>query len=216
MMDCTRAADLLDDYVDAALSESAARDMRDHLMACPVCARSEAGLRALLRRAAQLPAEMEPSRDLWPGIQGRIAAEPARTARPVPSVAPYGWIAAAAILLVVLTSAVTLWVVRRQAPAKPPQAVASPELAALRMSEPDYLQARKALYAALQQRRGSLSPQTVKILDQNLAAMDQALRAMKAALDKDPGNRGLAVLIESTYRQEIQVLMQAASLPANA
>lgn len=216
MMDCTRAADLLDEYVDGTLPESAARDVRDHLLACPACACSEAGLRTLLRRAAQLPAERVPSRDLWPGIQGRIAAGPVPAGRPVPSAARYGWMAAAAVLLVVFTSAITLWVVRRPAPAKPSLAVASPELAALRMSEPDYLQARKALVAALQQRRSSLSPQTVKILDQNLAAMDRALRAMKAALDKDPGNRGLAVLIESTYRQEIQVLMQAASLPANA
>ncbi len=216
MMDCTRAEGLLEDYVDETLPESAAREVRDHLVRCSSCALAEAECRALLSRAAKLPAEMVPSRDLWPGIRGRIAAGPARTARAVPSVALYGRIAAAAVLLVVLTSAVTLWVVRRQEPAKPPLAMASPELAALRTSEPDYLQARKALYAALQQRRGSLSPQTVKILDQNLAAMDQALRAMKAALGKDPGNRGLAVLIESTYRQEIQVLMQAASLPANA
>lgn len=216
MMDCTRAQELLDDYVDGDLSESESQKVRDHLKACAACAQSEAELRALLHRAAQLPAEIDASRDLWPGIRDTIASG---SARPVParrSAVATGWMAAAAVLLVLLSSAVTLWVVRHRVSTPVPRPSPASELVALRASEPDYIQARKALMAALDQRRRHLSPQTVTIIEQNLAAMDRALHAMKSALDKDPGNRGLAVLIESTYRQEIQLLMQAASLPTNA
>ncbi len=216
MMDCTRAAERLDDFVDGGLPEAACRELRDHLDSCEACANSEAQLRALLHRASRLPAEMAPARDLWPGIRERVAATPhlmPRTKRPLVA---YVWMAAAAVLLVLLSSAVTLWVARREAPPVPRRAAVSPELVSLQASEPDYLQARKALVAALNQRRRHLSPETVKVIDKNLAVMDQALRSMKIALDKDPGNRGLVVLIESTYRQEIQLLMQAASLPTNA
>jgi len=216
MMDCTRAEALLDDFVDGELPESLTRELHDHLLGCSACSSSEAELRTLLHRAAQLPPEVEPARDLWPGIRDKIATGSALPSPARRSVVSYGWMAAAAVLLVLLSSAVTLWVVRHGSPGEHRRAVASPEMVALRASEPDYLQARKVLYAALEQRRRHLSPATVKILEQNLAAMDRALHAMKSALDKDPGNRGLAVLIESTYRQEIQLLMQATSLPTNA
>jgi anti-sigma factor RsiW len=216
MMDCTRAQDLLDDYVDGDLSEAESQKVRDHLKSCAACARSEADLHALLHRAAELPVEIDASRELWPGIRDKIAAGSALPAPTRRSAVAYGWMAAAAVLLVLLSSAVTLWVVRHGAPTPVPRPSPASELVALRASEPDYIQARKALVSALDQRRRHLSPQTVKIIEQNLAAMDRALHAMKTALDKDPGNRGLAVLIESTYRQEIQLLMQAASLPTNA
>jgi hypothetical protein len=216
MMDCTRAAELLDEFVDGELPESLTREVRDHLLGCPTCASSEAELRTLLHRAAQLPADIDASRDLWPGIRDTIAAGSALPAPARRSAVAHGWMAAAAVLLVLLSSAVTLWVVRHGAPTPGLRPSPASELVALRASEPDYLQARKVLFAALDQRRRHLSPQTVKIIEQNLAAMDRALHAMKTALDKDPGNRGLAVLIESTYRQEIQLLMQAASLPTNA
>ncbi len=216
MMDCTRVAELLDDFADGELPEAASSELRNHLDSCEACARSEAELRALLHRAARLSAEIDPARDLWPGIRDRVATAAHLTPRTRRPMVAYVWMAAAAVLLVVLTSAVTFWVARRGAPAAPRRAVASPELASLRASEPDYLQARRSLVAALNERRRHLSPETVRVIDQNLAVMDRALSSMKTALDKDPGNRGLVVLIESTYRQEIQLLMQAASLPTNA
>ncbi len=215
MIDCTRADELMDDFLDGALSEPLARDLREHLCVCAGCARAETDLRALLGRAAALPAEAAAGRNLWPGIRDRIAAD-ARREPPRARTRSAYWMAAAAAALVVVTSAVTVMVARRQVPPSAQPSAPSAELVSLKTSEPDYIQARKALYAALQERRSRLSPETVKVIDQNLAVMDQALRTMKNALDKDPGNRGLAVLIESTYRQEIQFLMQATSLPTNA
>jgi anti-sigma factor RsiW len=214
MIVCTRVGELLDDYVDGLLPEAVAREIGGHLSGCEACARDERGLRAVLRLSGELPPELEPRRDLWPGVRDGIAARkglPARSGRWASPVR----LAAAAAALVVVTSAATVWLVHRQT-SYPPRPQASPELASLRASEPDYIQARRTLYAALQQRRSHLSPQTVKVIDRNLAVMDQALSEMKLALEKDPGNRGLAVLIESTYRQEIQLLMQVSSLPSNA
>lgn len=215
MMNCRRVEALLDDHVDGSLSEALAREVEAHLVGCASCARSEDEIRSLLRRAGELPRNIEPSRDLWPGIEAEIRRP--RRENPYRSQPPsLGWLAAAAAALVVLSSAVTLWVVRNP---PPPQGVLwgpSPELASLSASEPDYLQARAALLAALEDRRASLSPETMRVVEENLAAMDTALRSMKAALEKDPGNRGLAELIEATYREEIRLLLRAASLPAHA
>jgi len=215
MMDCTRAEELLDDYLDGELPEAEVREVRDHVARCASCARTEAELRSLARRARELPREMEPRRDLWPAISLRVGAYPVHQGRTASPGAFYR-MAAAAVLLVVLSSVATVWVLRHRAPEGSRSVTPAAELAALKASEPDYLQARKALYTALEERRARLSPETLKVIDQNLAVMDQALRAMKTALDRDPGNRGLAVLIESTYRQEIQLLMRATSLPTNA
>jgi anti-sigma factor RsiW len=217
MMDCTRAETLMDDYVDGTLPEREATALGEHLDVCAACRESEADMRRLLAEASALPRELEPARDLWPEvkarIEGRAAAPTVSAERPI----PFLRLAAAAAALVVVTSAATLWLMRdRTAPPAVNGFHSAPAMVSLKASEPDYLKARKALLASLQARRSRLSPETVKVIDENLAVMDQALRNMKKALDKDPGNRGLAVMIEDTYRQEIALLMQAASLPSNA
>jgi anti-sigma-K factor RskA len=216
MMDCTRAETLMNDYVDGTLPNSEASELAEHLNRCAACRESEAELQRLLVEASALPRELEPARDLWPAVKARIegrAAQADRTDHPI----PFLRLAAAAVALVVVTSAATYWLVGRRT--VPPPAVGvrpAPALASLKASEPDYLKARKALLASLKEQRSRLSPETVKVIDENLAVMDRALRNMKKALDKDPENKGLALLIEDTYRQEIALLMQAKSLPSNA
>jgi hypothetical protein len=215
MMDCRRVGELLDDHVDGELSEGLSRELQAHLAACAACAQSEAGLRALLHRAAGLPAEFEPSRDLWPGIEagisGRRAEHVGRS-----GTHPLAWSAAAAAALILLLSAATVWVARGGPSPAGPRSAAPSEWASLAASEPDYLRARTQMIEALEARRGQLSPETLKVIEENLAVMDRSLAAMKKALEKDPGNRGLAVLIEEMYREEIRLLMRAANLPAHA
>ena len=215
MMDCSRVEALLDDHVDGLLSEALAREVEAHIGACASCALLEAETRSLLRRVGDLPRGFEPSRDLWPGIEEGILRRPAVTPSGVGSPS-LGWLAAAAAALVILSSAVTFWVVGDPAP--PERAVGRPsaELAFLSASEPDYLRARASLLAALDDRRPCLSPETLRVIEENLAAMDAALRSMKSAVETDPGNRGLAELSEAPYREEFRLLLRAASLPAHA
>jgi len=61
---------LLDDELPAAERARLGR----HLAACGACRQELADLRALKKRAAQLPEEVAPSRDLWPAIVARIVA----------------------------------------------------------------------------------------------------------------------------------------------
>ena len=147
-MDCTRAQELLDDYVDGELPESLTREVHDHLPGYPACASSEAELRALLHRAAQLPPRSNRREISGPASGTRSPPDqPSRHLPDAPAVA-FGWMAAAAVLLVLLSSAVTLWVVRHRALTPVPRISPASELVALRVSEPDYIQARRALVAA--------------------------------------------------------------------
>jgi hypothetical protein len=88
-------------------------------------------LRRLLDSVAALPRSIEPARDAWPAIRDRIEAQRVR------AIAPHGvgpmtarsrrivWIAAAAVVLIALSSGVTMLVLR-QRPAPEVAAVARP------------------------------------------------------------------------------------------
>ena len=69
-----------------------------------------------------------------------------------------------------------------------------------------------ALRAALQARRGSLSPATLEVVEHNLAVVDEALREIRRALRDDPGNALLSQLLSSTNQQKIDVLQRMLAL----
>jgi anti-sigma factor RsiW len=113
--------DRLDAWLDGELSPADRMQAERHVGECAECRENAARLRALRDAAAALPREIPPARDLWPGIAARLS-EPAvvpfparrRLARPLA-------LAAAAAVLMALSSALTLVAVRRPTttPAEP-------------------------------------------------------------------------------------------------
>jgi len=105
-----KAKDLLQDYLDGELAAAEAEDLRRHLDQCRACAIEFERLENLVRRAGELPAEIEPGQDLWQGIEERLArgdaALPAETRRSPRSVwkRPFTLAAAAALVLAVLAA----------------------------------------------------------------------------------------------------------------
>jgi hypothetical protein len=79
-MTCSDCRDRLNEYVDGELPVAAARDVAAHLAGCPACRAELASLQALLDRAAALPREVPPVRDLWPELQLALGVERAATA----------------------------------------------------------------------------------------------------------------------------------------
>jgi anti-sigma factor RsiW len=67
---------LLQDYVDGFLAPEEAAAVERRLAADPEARETVAFLRALKAQAAELPAAIEPSRDLWPGIAAAMAPTP--------------------------------------------------------------------------------------------------------------------------------------------
>lgn len=121
-MSCERIETLLHDHVDGLLEDEERCRVEAHLRDCDACSTEAEALERLKRRVAELPASVEPPRDLWPGIAARLRPRArvleGRFAGPVggsggsgwrPSRAQWGAMAVAALLLMALSSGITAW-----------------------------------------------------------------------------------------------------------
>ena len=215
-MTCGEAQDRLDDYVDVSLPEAHLHEMELHLDQCAACREEESRLRRLLDQAAALPREIEPRRDLWPAIAARLEGEAGESE--VPGRAALSWrspvalAAAAAVLLAVATLVTQGGRVGTGVHGEPAATAAQPaaagDTAHVQQAESDYLRATGQLMDALNTRRGSLSPETLRAVDENLKTIDDALRQVRAALEKDPGNRQLTQMLASTHQKKLDLLLR--------
>ncbi len=216
-MKCRRVRKLLDGYVDGALAAGLRRKMASHLAECAECRASEQGIRAILERAGRLSREIRPSNDLWSGIRARIGEDSevqgARRRRLTVALAGAAALAAA----VIIAAAVRLAGGRENqgslAGSNKPGLEAVPALMDFQDTQEVLIGARTQLRAALEERRSSLSPATLQVVDENLLIIDKAIADITAALERDPGNKELPALLVLAYRQEIDLLRQAAKTP---
>ncbi|MGE0455601.1 MAG: zf-HC2 domain-containing protein [Vicinamibacteria bacterium] len=228
-MTCEAVRPLLDDLLDGELAAAERAGVLAHLGACAACREEADALRSLLARAAALPSELEPARELWPGIALRLGSP---AGQDEPAVLPFerpgatwwarpAFLAAAAAALVTLSSSLTVLVMRREAaPALAGSATgvdatmipAAAVVADLSQAERSYERAASELMAAVQARRDELQPGTVAALEKNLGAIDTALAEVRLALEKDPGNPGLARLLTSTHKRKVDALWRVVRL----
>jgi hypothetical protein len=60
--------------------------------------------------------------------------------------------------------------------------------------------------------RGQLDTTTIRVIEQNLAAIDQAIAQAQRALESDPANMYLNTHLAETMRRKLELLRQAATL----
>ncbi len=186
-------------------------------------------LRSLL---ASLPVEIEPERDLaadiasrtWDSRPGRQTAREGRR-RGAWTAGERSWLAAAAVILVVVSSALTVLVMRatdgRQGRvAAGPFEDGSAALASVALSEDlrlvamDYEAAVEDLRTVLESQREALGPGTMEIVEDNLAILDAALRETVEALRSAPADPRLRQTMVATYERKLDFLRQAVALTA--
>ncbi|MBI2408749.1 MAG: hypothetical protein HYV19_10655 [Gemmatimonadetes bacterium] len=180
-----------------------------------------------------LAREIEPRRDAWPAIRSRIDAErvvPLHTDGRPPCRAARRWPVAAAAVLVIAASTVTMLASNRQ---RRPTAdgaafntavgvgagaarVASDRRQLVADVCNSYDAAADDLQRVLVARRARLSPKTVQVLESSLRAIDQAIREARAALEVDPASQDLMDLLDSVYRQKLDLLRRANALPLHS
>lgn len=210
----------LNDYVDGQLPPLEAEETARHLEECPACRAEVQGLRELLRRVAELPREVSPPAEVWQEVRGDTVDLPARRRG-----ALWGMrhgLAAAAVVLVALSSALTAVLVRggeggvpTMAPvAVTPETATNATMVELRRAEADYVRTVEELEAVLAERRGALAPETVTVLEENLRIIDAAIRDASAALARDPASAELPNVLASTYQAKIDVLERTLRLSA--
>jgi anti-sigma factor RsiW len=190
-MNCSLPLNRLHDYLDGGLTAPEASAVETHLRDCEQCRAELAFYRQLGAQAAALPKGRPPERDLWAGVERRIVR---RGTRFNPRV-----LAAAAIALVVLSSAATALWMRRTAPS-------ADNIAALQMR---YTAATADLARRVADEDARLSPATRAIVRRNLQIIDAAIRESEDALARDPSNRGLELMLRTRYQQRLDLLLQA-------
>jgi hypothetical protein len=107
-MTCAAFDEALPDYLEGTLDGSLRSAVEGHLRECVRCTGLVRDLRSIEAEAAKLP-DLVPSRDLWQGIETRIAApviplaaRPERSRRLAPT-----WMGIAAAALIVTTAGIT-------------------------------------------------------------------------------------------------------------
>lgn len=215
-MTCSDALDRLDDYVDGALAEAERAEILAHLHTCEACRAEEALLRRILEEARELPKERAPERDLWPAISQEIAGKGMVVAFPARPAARRYWVPALAAAAAALL-AISVFV--RTGPSGPAGPLASPNAVPVSTGKVDLLDAEEGyaratadLMAVLAERADSLSPQTRQSVERNLAVIDQALKEIRDALEKEPGNPELTRMLTATHRKKVDVLRRVVRL----
>jgi anti-sigma factor RsiW len=217
----------LSEYVDGELGEGERIALESHLQSCAECSGIVGDLRRVVRRARTLK-QQSPRRDLWPEIASRIGATPPAATALVDLTSrrnPRRWsfslpqLAAAGIALMSISGG-TVWLLRSGAsqPAAVPIAnVPAPQPTGVNaVARPSATQSYAAAVADLERvlanGRGQLDSSTVRVIEQNLRAIDQAIGQAQRALDADPANLYLNTHLAETMRRKLDLLRQAAAL----
>ena len=208
-MRCDEIRERLDAYVEGVLPEEQRTAVVAHLEGCAACRADIDRWRELFERAAALPRAIEPSRDLWPSIDA-VLDEPHGTTgtRVFPLTARLRplWLVAAALALVVVTAAITTFVLR-QGDSAMARKLKGLEPADTQVVEPGAGPSTEELLRSLEAQ--DLPPETMAIVQRNLAVIDVAIAELEAALEQDPGNQELARMLVSTHRKKAELVERA-------
>lgn len=221
-MSCHEIQELLSEFVDGDLESSQQIEVERHLEGCATCRADVAALRELVDSARALRRDVQPGRDLWPEIEGSLRPRGRVLAG---SWRPPAWagLAAAAVLV----AAVTLMIARQPGTRSPGEGepIQSPSAATEEVTSETALahysrvsdevrvknglmQVREDLLRSIGERRGELDPRTQELVDRNLEVIDQAITEIYEALEEDPENRELELLLAATYRHEVEFVKQ--------
>lgn len=143
----------------------------------------------------QLPREIEPARDLWPGIEARLATGPARPSR---RGAWWGGLALAASLALAV-------VLVPRAPTPQPASDGNGQ-AGLVQREAEAM--TREYQAALTEFQGAPMPEP---LQPALQSLDRSALAIRQAIAADPGAPFLLQRLQRTYARRLSLTQRAAT-----
>ena len=213
----------LSDYVDGELTAPESAAVEAHVRQCAECRTLVGQLRGIAAAASALPGTL-PAADLWPGIDSRIAA--GGTVVPDMSIVSMKrrgrvtftlpQLAAAAVLLMLFSGGLVLLL--QPASPQPETRMADQVTAAAdgivpaNLTDASFDSAVADLERILAAGRGRLDPETIRVLEQNLATIDTAIEQSREALEADPANAFLNSHLVSARQRKIALLRRATAL----
>ena len=201
-MMCPHMEATLNEYVDGTLAARERATVEAHLAGCAGCRTAVAELRRLVAEAQGLARSIEPERNLWTAIDARIVQ---RATYNVQRAFWRGALAAAAVLVIALGLYRLL----------PPSTAHYRPAGGGAGVEADFDRATNELSLILAAQRGRLRPETVALVERNLAVIDAAIAESRAALARDPANAELQHLWAAAARQKVELLRWATRVAAS-
>ena len=210
--------DRLSEFVDGDLSPDERTRIEAHVRSCVECQAIVADLRTLAQASSRLPARA-PDRDLWSDVatrigNARVTRFPSQARRRVSFTMPQ--LAAAGIALMLMSGGL-VYVLKPQPPAVTADATPSAPDGAdavmpVALVDTQYNDAVADLERTLAEGRGRLDPETVRVLEQNLSAIDKAIDQCRRALEADPANSFLNSHLVSARQRKLALLRRATAL----
>jgi anti-sigma factor RsiW len=207
----------LSDYLDDEdLSPAERAEIEGHLRGCAECRATLEELREVVGQAAALT-DSAPETDLWSGIQDRLGSRdvvpfPARAARRVSFTIPQ--LVAAGLALMVLSGSM-VWMMRvgqGRADLPPMAASEGPRPVNVSTTDAGYEEAIADLERALEAGRDRLDPQTIRVIEANLMAIDRMIAQSREALAADASNSFLNMHLADARRRKLELLRSATAL----
>lgn len=214
--------DRLSAYADDELSVAERLAVDEHLAGCGDCRQVLSEVRAVASRARSLTDE-PPAGDLWPGIAAAIGSgsrrEPRvvemRVARRFSFTLPQ--LVAASLALMVLSGGL-VWIARLGGERTDFPAITAsdgqpaPAILPATFAEAHYDEAIADLQQTLDAGRSKLDPETVRVLEQNLIAIDRAIEQCRRALAADPANGYLSDHLVAAKKRKLALLRRATAI----
>jgi len=220
----------LSDYLDHSIELPVRVELEAHLGSCAECTQALHELRRVKERAARLT-DREPAADLWGGIATHLgdARRVAPIARRRTISFSAGQLLAASLALVALSGTGAWLLARRDTPVvtasgndRSPVAGSRGGPTAIAVSDralgiTAYDSAVADLHRVLDAGRGRLRPQTVRVLEANLAAIDSAISDARRALRADPESAPfLDGYLQQQMKRKLDLMKRAAAIASSA
>jgi hypothetical protein len=215
----------LSEYVDGELDGETRAALDAHLLTCAECRTVRDELERVVARAKRV-ANQAPAADLWGPIAATIAAHRDRSfptsgaPRRIISFTP-ARLAAAAAMVAIVAGSVTWTIATQRAPAvvtevRQPDSLptggtpTSGDASALAVAS--YRDAVADLERVLAEGRGALRPETMRVIEENLRAIDVAIAQADSALRRDPGSAYLNQYLATTMQRKLKLLRRAVEI----
>lgn len=215
--------DRLSEYLDDELSPSERAALDAHLVQCEGCRSTVDELRGVMLEARSL-GNAPPSRDLWAGVAARVApggplrafVSPFRRAISSRLSFTVPQLAAAGLALMVLSGGL-VWMARSGDPRADfplisAQVSDGPAIAPANVADPRDDEAIADLERTLAASSTKLDPETVRVVEENLAAIDRAVDQCRRALTTDPANVYLNTHLAEMQEQKLMLLRRATAV----
>jgi len=203
--------DRLSEYIDGELAPSERRALEAHLPDCAECRADVDALRAVIARARSLT-DTPPTSDLWPDVATRIGAR--RAGRTTLATRRFAFTLpqlVAASLALIVASGGMVWLARMGGPTTDFPSVLG-EVRLANFGDAAFDEAVADLQQTLEAGRGRLDPETIRVLETNLEAIDRAIAQCREALEADPSSVYLNTYLAETRRRKLELLRRATAL----